>query len=236
MPDSKRVIPLESNPEVFNALAHKIGLSPVLLFTDVYSLTDPDLVAFLPQPVMALVMLFPITKGYENYRIEEDEKAANDSNSVTWFKQTIGNGCGLYALLHVLANLPSDFIISNLTLNRLLLLQIDSSTPQKDLVALVELLEQSIQLDSNYGSQGQTAAPSAELSVEFHFIAYVKGADNHLYELDGRRTGPVDLGESVEGPHILDDPKLGEKIQFYMDGADEEHKNNFALMAVAPGL
>lgn len=236
MPDSKRVIPLESNPEIFNDLAHKIGLSPVILFHDVYSITDPDLLEFLPQPVFGIMMLFPITESYEQYRKEQDAKNTNDSKQVTWFKQTIGNGCGLYALLHLVSNLPQDFIIQDLALNKLLLLQIGPDTTVEEAAALVELLEQSIQLDSNYGNQGQTEAPSATDSVEYHFIAYVKGRDNHLYELDGRRSGPVDLGESVEGAHILDDAKLVEKIQFYMDTTDESQRNNFALMAIAPGL
>lgn len=236
MPDSKRVIPLESNPEIFNGLAHKIGLSPVILFHDVYSITDPDLLAFLPQPVFGIMMLFPITESYEQHRKEQDAKETNDSKQVTWFKQTIGNGCGLYALLHLVSNLPQDFIMQDLALNKLLLLQIGPDTTVEEAAALVELLEQSIQLDSNYGSQGQTEAPPASDSVEYHFIAYVKGRDNHLYELDGRRSGPVDLGESVEGAHILDDAKLVEKIQFYMDTTDESQRNNFALMAIAPGL
>lgn len=236
MPDSKRVIPLESNPEIFNGLAHKIGLSPVILFHDVYSITDPDLLAFLPQPVFGIMMLFPITESYEQHRKEQDAKNTNDSKQVTWFKQTIGNGCGLYALLHLVSNLPQDFIMQDLALNKLLLLQIGPDTTVEEAAALVELLEQSIQLDSNYGNQGQTEAPSATDSVEYHFIAYVKGRDNHLYELDGRRSGPVDLGESVEGAHILDDAKLVEKIQFYMDTTDESQRNNFALMAIAPGL
>ena len=236
MPDSKRVIPLESNPEIFNGLAHKIGLSPVVLFHDVYSITDPDLLAFLPQPVFGIMMLFPITESYEQYRKEQDAKNTNDSKEVTWFKQTIGNGCGLYALLHLVSNLPQDFIMQDLALNKLLLLQIGPDTTVEEAAALVELLEQSIQLDSNFGNQGQTEAPPASDSVEYHFIAYVKGRDNHLYELDGRRSGPVDLGESVEGAHILDDAKLVEKIQFYMDTTDESQRNNFALMAIAPGL
>ncbi|SGZ46476.1 CIC11C00000005370 [Sungouiella intermedia] len=235
MPDTKRVIPLESNPDIFNALAQQLGLSPVLSFQDVYSITDPDLVAFLPQPVMALIMLFPITESYEAYRKQQDETTSNDSDGAIWFKQTIGNGCGLYALLHILANLPRDFIVTNLMLNKNLLLQLSPDMLVEEVSKLVELLEQNIQLDSNYGSQGQTEAPAAADNTEYHFITYVRGADGHLYELDGRRTGPVDLGPSSD-PHILNDSKLVEKIQFYMDNTDESQRNNFALMAVAPSL
>lgn len=240
MADSKRVIPLESNPSIFNSLAKKLGLSPVLEFQDVYSLTDPDLLAFLPQPVYAIIMLFPLTKNYEEYRTNADASQPKYNNEkigdIKWFKQTIGNGCGLYALLHILANLPGDFIIDNLVLNKCLLSQVNKSLTIKDTANLVELLEQNIQLDTNYGSQGQTEAPDANERVDLHFITFVKGKDNHLYELDGRRAGPIDLGESTSDDHILNDAKLTEKIQFYMNNADDENKHNFAMMAVGPGL
>lgn len=236
MSDTKRVIPLEANPEIFNSLSYKLGLSPVLLFVDVYSLTDPDLLAFLPQPVLGLIMLFPITDKYEQYRKKEDKIHANESKEVHWFKQTIGNGCGLYALLHILANLPSDFIVKDLLLNALLLSHIKKDSTLGEVATLVELLEQHVQLDSNYGIKGQTEAPPIDESVEFHFITYVKGSDQHIYELDGRRSGPVDLGLSNEDRNILSSSVLVDKIQFYMSETDEDQRNNFALMAIAPAL
>mmetsp|Transcript_591 Transcript_591/g.570 ORF Transcript_591/g.570 Transcript_591/m.570 type:complete len:242 (+) Transcript_591:59-784(+) len=240
MVDSKRVIPLESNPSIFNSLSKKLGLSPILQFHDVYSLTDSELLAFLPQPVYAIILLFPLTKNYEQYR-QDSDKGENEYNNekygdIKWFKQTIGNGCGLYALLHILANLPDDFIIDNLILNKCLLSQLSKDSSVKETVNLVEQLERNIQLDSNYGTQGQTEAPDASESVDLHFITFVKGKDNHLYELDGRRAGPIDLGVSTKENHILDDLKLTEKIQFYMDNADDENKHNFAMMAIGPSL
>lgn len=240
MVDSKRVIPLESNPSIFNSLAKKLGLSPVLQFHDVYSLTDKDLLAFLPQPVYGVILLFPLTEGYEKYRHDADREEGEYDNEklddVKWFKQTIGNGCGLYALLHILANLPTDFVIENLVLNKCLLSQLNLNLGVEETSKLVEQLEQNIQLDSNYGVQGQTEAPDANESVELHFISFVKGQDNHLYELDGRRAGPVNLGKSINEDNILDDSKLTEKIQFYMDNTNEENKHNFAIMAIGPSL
>lgn len=235
MADTKRVIPIESNPEIFSSLAHNIGLSPILAFQDVYSITDPDLLAFLPRPVMGVTMLFPITEKYEEYRKHQDEINLNQSKGAHWFKQTVANGCGFYAILHILANLPRDLIIENLILNKLLLLQLSDELSVEEISSLVEMLEQNIQLDSNYGNQGQTAAPSAEEAVEYHFISFVRGKDGHLYELDGRRTGPVDLGPS-DNEDIINDKKLLDKIQFYMDNTEERQRDNFALMALTPSL
>ncbi|EDK40345.2 hypothetical protein PGUG_04443 [Meyerozyma guilliermondii ATCC 6260] len=234
---SPRVIPLESNPEIFNQLAHKIGLTPVVQFHDVYSLTDKDLLGLLPQPVFGIILLFPITANYEKYRTETDaggvEYANVKAESVTWLKQTIGNGCGLYGLLHLLANLPHDLIIENSMLNKLLLTQISPESSVKEVATMVEALESAIQLDANYGNQGQTTAPDANDSVNFHFMSFIKGRDGHLYELDGRRNGPVDLGQA-NGDNIVEEPKVVEKIQFYMENADEQNKHNFAMMAIGP--
>lgn len=241
LPMTRSVIPLESNPEIFNALSYKLGLSPVLQFHDVYSITDADMLAFLPQPIYAVIMLFPITEGYENHRHRQDagkpDVYGNESfQDIKWFKQTIGNACGLYALLHILSNLPSDFIIKNLILKETFLSQLKSTSTTADVSKLVDNLEQNIQLDSNYGNQGQTEAPEADTTVNLHFITFVKGKDNHLYELDGRRKGPVDLGESVADNNILNDQKLIDEVQFFMNNTDEENRNNFALMAIGPSL
>lgn len=237
--DTKRVYPLESNPAIFLEMAHKLGLTPIVEFHDVLSLLEPELLMFLPQPVYGVTLLFPITKEYEDYRLKYDSTTTPYHNqlnpTIKWFKQTIGNGCGLYALLHLLANLPEDLIIDNLLINRFLLEQINDATSVDEVSKLVEALEQQIQLDDNYGNQGQTEAPPAEASVELHFISFVRGSDGHLYELDGRRNGPIDLGECSD-VNIINDEKLNEKIQFYIANTNDENKHNFAMIALGPGL
>ncbi|ABN64687.2 ubiquitinyl hydrolase 1 [Scheffersomyces stipitis CBS 6054] len=239
--DSKSVIPLESNPAIFSELAFKLGLSPVVDFHDVYSLTDTELLAFLPNPVYAVILLFPLTESYENYRKTEDSNIPQAYHNqhietIKWFKQTIGNGCGLYALLHALGNLPNDLIISNSVLSSLLA-KLDQRVSVEEVSKIVEDLEASIKLDQNYGEKGQTSVPAADEEIYFHFITFVKGKDNHLYELDGRRNGPIDLGPTDEhNTSIISVPQLTEKIQFYINNADEANKHNFAMMAIGPSL
>ncbi len=91
------------------ALVHKLGLSSTLAFHDVYSLDDPSLLAFVPRPVQALLLVFPVSKTYETQRAAEDSSLPDYSGSgpneeVLWFRQTIGNACGMVGLLHSACN------------------------------------------------------------------------------------------------------------------------------------
>jgi ubiquitin carboxyl-terminal hydrolase L3 len=102
-------IPLESNPEVFTELVHKLGLPDSLCFQDVLSLDDAELLAFVPRPAYALILVFPTTDAYRQ-KVEEAEaeleayKGPKSNRDVVFFRQTINNACGLYAMLHAVCN------------------------------------------------------------------------------------------------------------------------------------
>ena len=94
------------------SLVQKLGLSSTLAFHDVYSLDDPSLLAFVPRPVHALLLVFPVSKTYEAQRVAEDSSLPDYSGSgsgeeVLWFRQTIGNACGMMGLLHSACNGPA---------------------------------------------------------------------------------------------------------------------------------
>jgi ubiquitin carboxyl-terminal hydrolase L3 len=104
----KHYLPLESNPDVFTRLIRNLGVSS-LSFHDVLSLTEPELLDWIPRPVLALVLVLPTTKKYEeDVALEEAKRNVytghGDNEDVVWFRQTIGNACGLYAILHALCN------------------------------------------------------------------------------------------------------------------------------------
>ncbi|KAG8758823.1 ubiquitinyl hydrolase 1, partial [Ceratobasidium sp. 428] len=107
-PDPKW-IPLESNPEVFNAWAGKLGLSTAVHgFSDVYGL-DPELLAMVPSPSKAILLVFPITDATEQKRKEDDarlekEKQPDVDPTLIYIKQTISNACGTIGLLHAIGN------------------------------------------------------------------------------------------------------------------------------------
>ena len=119
------ILSAENNPEVMSSLVHKLGLSSEMSWHDVYSIDDPSLLAFVPRPAHALLLVFPTSAAYHKARQEEDEPLSNYSGTgpeeeVLWFKQTIGNACGLMGLLHAACNgMTRDLIgtLSNLTVS-----------------------------------------------------------------------------------------------------------------------
>ena len=102
------------------SLVRNLGLSSSLAFHDVYSLDDPSLLAFVPRPVHALLLVFPVSKTYEAARTAEDRSLPDYSGSgadeeVLWFRQTIGNACGMMGLLHSTCNGGAKALVGMLT-------------------------------------------------------------------------------------------------------------------------
>lgn len=92
-----------------SSLIHKLGLSPAFSFHDVFSIDDSELLAFVPRPANALLLVFPVSKSYEAFRMQEDKdrseyEGKGPGEPVVWFKQTIRNACGLIGLLHAVSN------------------------------------------------------------------------------------------------------------------------------------
>lgn len=91
------------------SLTHNLGLSPALAFHDVYSLDDADLLSLVPRPCLALLLVFPTSATFAAHRTQEDAPlptyaGSGEGEEVVWFRQTIGNACGLYGLLHAVCN------------------------------------------------------------------------------------------------------------------------------------
>ncbi|KAK5632443.1 hypothetical protein RRF57_008157 [Xylaria bambusicola] len=109
--EKKYFVPLESNPELFTELIHKLGVSKRLAFHDLLTLSpsDTELLSFIPRPALALVLVIPAPDGYAaRLRVEEKDIPLHDKSGeeedVMFYYQTIGNACGLYAILHAVSN------------------------------------------------------------------------------------------------------------------------------------
>ncbi|KAL2023068.1 hypothetical protein VTK56DRAFT_3978 [Thermocarpiscus australiensis] len=211
-PTSKAFIPLEANPELMTALLRQLGLSPALQLHDVYSLTDPSLLAFVPRPALALLLVFPVSAAYESHRLAEDAlqpdyAGRGAAEPVLWFRQTIRNACGLIGLLHAAANGPArDFVEEGSDLARLLREAVPLAPAER--ASLLERDEALERAHRGVAEKGDTAAPDARDDVDLHYVCFVKGGDGALWELDGRRKGPLRRGELGPDEDVLSEKAL----------------------------
>lgn len=233
---SKHWIPLECNPDLFTQLIHQLGVSSDIVFQDVLSL-DPDMLSLIPRPVLALILVFPTSKIYEDEKaVEEsmiqDYKGSGEQECI-WFKQTINNACGFYGILHAICNGDARNMIA------------PSSTMAKVLTSCIPLepsdrakvIESSEEIESAYRTvalQGDSDVPEdAEAEVDFHYVCFVKSSKSgHLYELDGDRKGPVDHGALESDADVLSDRGLGIIQKFIR--REEGANVNFSLLALVP--
>ncbi|KAI1367621.1 putative ubiquitin carboxyl-terminal hydrolase [Xylaria arbuscula] len=206
-------IPLEANPELMTSLLHKLGLSSALQVHDVYSITEPELLTFIPRPALALLLVFPVSATYESSRLAEDAgvpeyKGKGPEEPVIWWKQTIRNACGLMGLLHAVSNGPAKgFIEKDTPLSNLLSQSIPLAPAERS--ALLEKTPALATAHQEAASQGQTVAPDAQDDVDLHYVCFVKTEeDGTLWELDGRRKGPIARGQLAADEDVLSDKAL----------------------------
>ncbi|XP_037070983.1 ubiquitin carboxyl-terminal hydrolase isozyme L3-like [Pollicipes pollicipes] len=229
-PDQKQVrwLPLESNPDVMNSFLHNLGLPSKWAVTDVYGL-DPEMLAMVPQPVSAVLLLYPLTEKAVTASADEDAKIQAEgqvqSPKVYFMRQTIGNACGTVALMHALANNKEMLQLESGPLAEFFS-RTAQQTPEERAAAL-QLFQQLEAAHEAAGHQGQTEAPSRHDRLDTHFIAFVH-VDGHLYELDGRRPAPVNHGPTSQGSLLPDAAKV---VKSFMERDPTEV--NFSVLALA---
>ncbi len=228
----------ENNPDVMNQLATKLGISSELQFYDVYSLDEPELLAHIPRPALALLVIIPLTPAWDESRKAEDASKGPYTGSgpdepVIWFKQTIGHACGSIGVLHSLINGPAaDFIKPDSDLAAIRSLAIPL-----DMTKRAEMLYNSEPFELAHKSVELAGDSYADLTGKLeggHFVSFVKSGGK-LWELEGSRKGPLERGsladnEDVLSPRALD---MGIKriIKLNADGGGEDLR--FSCIALA---
>jgi len=130
------------------------------------------------------------------------EKGTAKEEELFYMKQFIPNACGTIGIIHALGNNVAQVDLADGTLLR----QFLDSVRGKDPEAIGEELEkfQSIATaHEEIANEGQTAAPNREDQILTHFVTFVHSNGN-LFELDGRRKGPVNHGPTTPENLIKD--------------------------------
>jgi len=222
---TKKWLPLEANPEVMNAFASNLGLSPAFAFHDVFGFDD-DALQFVPKPCAAVLVLYPITPATEAVRGAID--APVDVPEDLWFaRQTVSNACGTMGIIHACLNAPGVCVDDDASY----FASLRSRCRGLDADARAKVIENDDELESAHvgaSSEGQSEVPDIDEDVDLHFIALC-ARDGGIWELDGRKLAPVYHGRASEDGLLKDAVPV---IRKYMDAADGSiHFNVIALAA-----
>lgn len=227
-----KVIPLESNPDVINKFMANLGVPAHWQVTDVYGL-DEDSLAIIPQPVLALILLFPTPDMDEDHLAKEKLVSAGQVDEITpkvyYMKQYLNNACGTVALIHSIANNLDNINLQEGCLKQFLDKTSNSSPEERG--KLLENDQGIVEAHKAIAREGQTAAPEEDEEVDHHFVAFVS-RNGHLYELDGaRRLFPVDHGPTSPEKFLSDAARVVKEFI-----AKDPNNLRFTVMALAPSF
>ncbi|KAG8197056.1 hypothetical protein JTE90_004325 [Oedothorax gibbosus] len=217
---------LESNPDVLNKFLEHLGVPQQWGISDIISLDD-ELLSMVPTPVLAVLLLFPISEKYNDYCNEQEEIAKSDNQNIDpslyYMYQTIKNGCGTVALIHAIANNHEHLKLYPSSVAGKFIEDTKSMSPQDKAEFLEGSNEISAALKDSVSEEVRNAPPSLEDMCP-HFIALVQ-VNGKLYELDGRKTVPVAHGDTNPDSFLKDAARVCKE---YMQ-RDPENLNFTAL-------
>lgn len=204
---TKAWLPVESNPSVFNEYAARLGWpTDLLAFADLLSLEDWA-TGMLPAPVRAIAMLYLIKPCHEDHRAAEEDlrvlaAAADGAPAAPVFiKQEIANACGTLALIHALGAVAAAGDVTLEPESWLAKFLEKSQTLDPEGRAELLAVDEEIEVEQATAVAG---GQSAQVDDTWqHFVAFVE-ASGRLWELDGRKGGPIDHGPTTRAT-LLDD-------------------------------
>ncbi|XP_026751529.1 ubiquitin carboxyl-terminal hydrolase-like [Galleria mellonella] len=199
-------LPMESNPDTMNKYLLKLGVSDQWRMVDVIGL-EGDALGWVPRPVLAVILLFPLSETYEQLRRQEESNLVNKEipKDVFHLRQVLSNVCGTIALVHSVAN-----NIHRIDLKDGLLKKYLSEAEGLDAAAKGALLENSTAILNAYKEIVHTESAVTEDSNEMpsnHFVTFIH-KDGTLFELDGCKSFPINHGPTTSETLLEDAAKV----------------------------
>ncbi|KAK4262559.1 hypothetical protein QN277_028107 [Acacia crassicarpa] len=200
---AKRWLPLEANPDVMNQFLWGLGLPEnEAECCDVYGL-DEELLEMVPKPVLAVLFLYPLTSKTEEERLQQENEKKEYSPRVYFTKQTVGNACGTVGLLHALGNITSEIKLTEGSFFD----RFFKATANMDPLQRAAFLENDREMEVAHSIAATAGDTEASVNVDTHFICFAC-VDGELYELDGRKSGPISHGQSSPNTLLKDAAKV----------------------------
>lgn len=217
---------IESDPGVFSELIRKFGCKGVQV-EELWSLDDQQFDSL--KPIHGLIFLFKWTKD----TTDPSGSIVQDSrlDKIFFAKQVIENACATQAILSVLLNCRHPDVKIGPTLSDLKEFCQGFDANMKGLTISNSQVISSVH-NSFARQQIFEFDPSMSKKQEdaYHFISYVP-IDGRLYELDGLKAGPIDLGPvpaDTDWTSVVK-PIIEKRMKRYSEG--EIHFNLMAIIS-----
>lgn len=211
-------IPMESNPEVMNAFLRRVGVRSHMNVVDILGF-DEELLQMVEGKVEGVLLCYPL-RGPTDCTVDEAAKGR------LWFmRQTIRNACATMALIHLLANRCKDEDFEPNSSIREFIKESQMLEPDKK-ADKFETCENIASAHERSSVEGQTEAPAAAESTEYHFISFIPD-HNTIYEMDGRKHGPINHGPTTSETFLRDAIEVVKKFV-----SIDPSNPNFSMQAV----
>ncbi|CAH1101114.1 unnamed protein product [Psylliodes chrysocephalus] len=216
---------IESDPGVFTELIREFGCKGVQV-EELWSLDGEQFESL--KPIHGLIFLFKWTKDDEpSGSVVQD----NRLEKIFFARQVIENACATQAILSILLNCRHSDLKLGHTLSELKEFCQGFDANMKGLTIsnspVIRTVHNSFARQQLFEFDPSAAQKNDDV---FHFVGYIP-IDGRLYELDGLKQGPIDLGAipaEAEWTDIVR-PIIEKRIQRYSEG--EIHFNLMAIVS-----
>ncbi|XP_051218510.1 ubiquitin carboxyl-terminal hydrolase 3 [Lolium perenne] len=199
----KRWLPLEANPDVMNQFMWGLGVPEDVGFCDVYGLDD-EMLAMVPQPVLAVLLLYPQDGKKESDASTASTVESKEPNKKVYFtKQTVGNACGTIGIIHAVGNAVSRIkLVDGSYFHRFY-----KQTADMDPIQRAAFLEEDEEMEDAHSVAAAGGDTEAKDGVIEHYVCF-SCVDGELYELDGGKPQPIHHGHSSPDSLLQDSARV----------------------------